>query len=216
MVVNANNEEQAQDDTTRKGRFSRTTRSFLEVVDCTDSHKKMVVEQLKSYPRFRVSNGATETDTEDYWAYVQDMDDKVFPATYDANHRLLQAQRFGIDSTAWTLEDLKTSNPWLMPRTPDDWKLATQNDFWDALNIPAAERDVTSPWPDQYHGQYSREEGLCLKARLSVVEPSSCSVQSIESAPWNLQVLPVNTKNPTIEFTTKEGMGRGSTSRCVS
>ena len=201
MVVNANNEEQAaQDDTTRKGRFSRTTRSFLEVVDCTDSHKKMVVEQLKSYPRFRVSNGATETDTEDYWAYVQDMGDQVFTDTYNANHRLLQAQRFGIDSTAWTLEDLKTSSPWLMPRTPSDWKLATQNDFWDALNIPDAERGVTSPWPDQYHGQYSREEGLCLKARLSVVEPSSCSVQSIESEPWNLQVLPVNTKNPTIEF----------------
>ena len=86
----------------------------------------------------------------------------------------------------------------MRPRCAADQK-ADAADFWDAANVPA-EYQVFQPYPDQYHGQYSGENGLCLRARLYAFEPASCSVEAIESEAWNVQVVPTQpVADPTVE-----------------
>lgn len=208
MTVNGNKDTDANGNAvvsfaTRLAKFSRTTRTYLEVVDCTNSSSKLQIEELQAVPRFRISD---QPGGADHWSYGIHMDPAYSNSNgdtfaYDDSYRLYRASPFAVDGNSDLVTDLhsKSLSYELRPRCAADQK-ENAPDFWDAANVPVAYR-VFQPYLDQYHGQYSSETGLCLRTRLYAFEPASCSVEAIESEPWNVQVVPTQpVQDPTIEM----------------
>ena len=112
MTVNGNKDTDANGNAvvnfaTRLAKFSRTTRTHLEIVDCTDSSKKLQIEELQAVPRFRVSDQAGGAG---HWAYGIHMDSAYTDSdgdafAYDDSYRLYRAAPFGVDGTSDLITD---------------------------------------------------------------------------------------------------------------
>ena len=162
-------------DTTRATKFSRSTRAHVEFVECTSSLQKLAIETQTAVPRFSIdtkSGGvASGTGFSGRYTYHENSGVDASLRTYE----LALAESY----KGPTIEQLKLFDPKLELRS--------------STNILGGESD-------SYHEGYSGSQGLCMKTRLHLYEPSSCSYTNVDSDEYHISVPPTNLNPPTVSF----------------
>ena len=89
-----------------------------------------------------------------------------------------------------TIQQLRNFDVKLVLRSDEDRKAASS--FWNQYPYTENSVAVTDNWHDGYPGktQNNSAHGLCLMARVSMYEPSSCDVQTITSNPFYTSAPP--------------------------
>ena len=174
------------DEATRVALYSRSTRTHLEIIECTTSHLALQVESDQQVPRFRLSTNAA------FDGY-----------SFGGNYRYNESYR-GEPNSANRIYELSTLHSYDAPTV-------LQLQTMVPLMTLRAQHDAVSPWwttvnpalssLDSYHEGYSNLTGICLISRMYAFEPSSCDYSVSDSAPYYIHAVPVNADaNPTVEF----------------
>ena len=179
------NSYQFSDEASRGSKFSRSTRTHLELIECTKPGS-LAIEADESKPRFRLAVDSPFASTN----FGGDFD---YHQTYvgDTGANRIYEIATGHSYEAPTIEQLQSMRPDLVLRSQSDF--AANEDFWKSADPSATALDA-------YHEGYSTNEGLCLKTRLYVFEPSSCDYAVIDSPEYHVAATPTNTQPPTVAF----------------
>ena len=180
------NDYQYTDEASRGDKFSRSTRTHLEIIECTNSNGVLAIESDESVPRFRLAVDAPFAST----AFSGDFD--YYP-TYigDAGSNRMYELSTGHSYEAPTVAQLKSMRPDLVLRAQSDF--TANPDFWTEANQATTSLDA-------YHEGYSTNAGLCLKTRMYVFEPSTCDFAVHDSPEYHIAATPTNSQPPTVTF----------------
>lgn len=157
-------------ETSRVDKFSRSTRGHLEFVECTADGAVLSIEGDATVERFSLTAQGSEAWSGVYSFFSNSAVDAAL-RTYE----LTAPNAY----TAPAIHELQTFNPELKLRS--------------ALNALGGHTDA-------YHEGYSNNNGLCLKTRLHLYEPSSCSQSVYTSDEYYIRAHPVNALKPTISL----------------
>lgn len=165
------------------GRFSRHARTYLEFIDCTKTKNELYSERNQNYPRFRISEKTLPDNSdkcfEHDYNYFKDFRDDAA----NKNDRLYSHRCNSHDAP--TFLELRRHFPVLRARSADDYGKSTE--WWETQGLI----DTSSYGEvDSINEAYFTNEGLCMKTRLHVFEPSSCDHKHITSDEYNLNVVP--------------------------
>jgi hypothetical protein len=180
------------DEAVRMSKYSRSTRTHLEVIECTDYKPNAIaIEVDKAVPRFRLATDAAFSGTGfagDYGYYGV-----AFNGQSNTSHRIYELNT-DHSYNAPTIQQMRDMIPGLTLRSKADF---TANGPWWI----AADPNMDAAKIDSYHEGYSTNAGLCLINRLYVFEPSSCDFSVVDSEPYYVNALPKNDDGaPTVSF----------------
>jgi hypothetical protein len=179
------------DESVRISKFSRSTRTHLEVIECTASNQKLAVESNEEVPRFRLSADAAFAaksfggNFEYFGSYQGDgasPTNRIYELSTEHSYE------------APTIDQLQRMVPALTLRAKGD--LSSNGDWWAEIQHQSSLANI-----DSYHEGYSTQAGICLINRLYVFEPSSCNYEVIDSQPYYVAAKPVNSDaTPSVSF----------------
>lgn len=173
-----------QDEASRITQFSRSTRAHIEFIDCTNSTRTFSIERNEHIPRFRISSTGMPTAG---FSGGYDYFDTYFAETALDFNRIYEMPSAN-SYLGPTVAELHQIAPRLSLRSVDDY---TTDPTWWASYVDSYYSSLSEI--DSWHEGYSTNEGICLKTRLHLYEPSSCDSTSIDSPEYNIKANPINT-----------------------
>ncbi|MBA89684.1 MAG: hypothetical protein CMJ43_03260, partial [Phyllobacteriaceae bacterium] len=175
-------------------RYSRSTRTYIEFIDCTNSSLFAIAAELdRSVPRYRITSSTPALADEEFYGdftYVQDCFDEGVNRT-DKNCRMFQMKHpRGSDQT---IAMLQMANYTVHFRSYNDRTEADAGQlYWSNFSNAANYGNFHESYPGMIQKE-GGNPGLCWQTRLHVYEPSSCSLNTITSDKYYTRVKPRNT-----------------------
>jgi hypothetical protein len=166
----------------RNSKFSRSTRGHVEFIECSHEGGVLAVENDDTVPRFSI-------DIDSAWGSG---DGWYSDSTGGTDGRYHYFSGNAADGATTRTYELQLTDAYVAPA------IHQLHEFKPVLGLRSATNALGGESDSFHEGYLSADEGLCLKTRLHLYEPSSCSHTSITSDPYNIRAFPVNALIPVV------------------